>query len=402
MKSTLPTAEQKLLELGVIQFDPKGLIGRLSHLPDRRGQRGRRYELAPLLLLIIFAKLSGEDTSSGIADWVTCRADELIKALHLRWSKMPHHNTLRRIISLVVEPEALDRIVAEHLASLLGVGASRLIAIDGKTVRGTITEANPQGDELLVAYLPNEGIVLGQVAVTSKENEIVEAPKLLGQLNVRGRIVMGDAMHSQRALSEQIKQAGGDFIWPIKRNQPTVLEDITQLFVPTTPTVLGNLLPNDFVSYEKANKGHGRLEKRRITVSSELKGYTEWPYLEQVFQLERWRTNLKTGKSETEVIYGLTSLNSKAATARKLHGLIQDYWGIENGLHQRRDVTFHEDRIRQTIGYAGHVMASINNLVIGLFRHAGCTNIASARRVVDSQFNQTTYLAIERTLTSVV
>lgn len=226
---------------------------------------------------------------------------------------------------------------------------------------------------------------------------------------------MGDAMHSQRAISEQIKQAGGDFIWPIKRNhggnfgsrQPTVLAEITQLFVPATPTVLGNLLPNDFVSYEKASKGHGRRERRRITVSSELKGYTEdgsalpseWPHLEQVFQLERWRTNPKTGKSETEVIYGLTSLSSKAASARKLHDLIRDYWGIENGLHQRRDVTFHEDRIRQTIGYAGHFMASINNLAIGLFRHAGCTNIASARRVVDSLFNQATYLAIERILT---
>ncbi len=399
MKLTLPATEQKTRELGVVLFDPKGLLERLKQLRDRRGQRGKRYELASLLLLIVFAKLSGEDTPSGIADWVTNRAKELIQALHLDWSRMPHHNTLRRIIALVVEPEELDRVVTEHLTSLPEVGTSQLIAFDGKTVRGTISEANPQGDHLLAAYLPQEGIVLGQVAVEDKENEIVEAPKLLGQLDLRGKVVMGDALHAQRELSKQIKQAGGDFIWLIKGNQPTVLEEIEVLFAPQTPTVLGNLLPNDFVSYEQTDKGHGRREKRRITVSSELKGYTKWPYLEQVFRVERWRTDIKTGKSETEVVCGLTSLSPEATSARELHDFVRDYWGIENGLHQPRDVTLHEDRIRQTLGHAGHVMASLNNLVIGLLRHAGFTNIARARRACNSLFNHTTYLDIQRMLT---
>jgi predicted transposase YbfD/YdcC len=399
MKLTLSATVQRMRECGVVLFDPVGLLERLERLGDRRGERGRRYELAPVLLAIVFAKLAGEDTPSGIADWVADRASELRTALHVEWGRMPHPNTVRRILTYGVEPEELDRVVSEHLSSLPEVGTSRLIAFDGKTVRGTRSATNPHGDHLLAAYLPAEGIVLGQVAVGHKENEISEAPTLLGQLNLQNKIVMGDALHAQREISGQITAAGGDFIWLIKANQPLALEEITELFAPETPTVDGALLPNDFRRSEQPAKGHGRRERRQITVSSALKGYTAWPALEQVFRLERWRTNLQTGLSQTEVVYGLTSLSRPAASARTLSDLVRAYWGIENGLHHTRDVTFHEDRLRQTQGQAGHVTASLNNLVIGLLRHAGFTNLARARRVCNSLFNQATYLAIERMLT---
>jgi predicted transposase YbfD/YdcC len=312
MKLTLPTTELRTRELDIVVFDPKGLLERLKKLRDRRGERGKRYELAPLLLFVVFAKLSGEDTPSGIADWVANRAKPFIQALHLDWARTPHHTTLRRIIAFVIDPDELDRVVAEHLTSLSEVGTSRLVAFDGKTVRGTISEANPQGEHLLAAYLPREGLVLGQVAVQDKENELVEAPKLLGQVDLRDKVVVADAMHAQRELSKQVKQAGGEFIWLIKENQPTVLEEIEELFAPQTPTVLGGVIPNDFVSY---------------------------------------------------------------------------------------DATFHEDRTRQTLGHAGHVMAALNNLAIGLLRRAGFCNIAQARRACDALFNPTTYLSLERLLT---
>jgi predicted transposase YbfD/YdcC len=399
MKLTLPTTELQIRERGVQLFDPHGLLERLRGLPDGRGDRGKRYDLAPLLLVMIFAKLAGEDTPVGMADWLAQRASELRDALHLSWPRMPHHNTLRRVLAAGVEPVALDRVVAAHLASLPGVGRSRLIALDGKTVRGTISAANPDGAHLLAAYLPREGIVLGQVAVGRKANEISAAPGLLGPLDLRGKVVIGDALHAQREISQQIKRAGGDFLWLIKDNQPGVRAEIAELFAPPTPTVLGTVLPDDFVHDATTTQGHGRREERRITVSSELKGYSAWPHLEQVFALERRRTDCATGHVEEEVVYGLTSLSRRAASAKTLLGCIRDYWGIENGLHQRRDVTFHEDRTRQTLGHQGHVMASLTNLVIGLLRSAGFTNLAYARRVCCGLFNPTTYLAIERMLT---
>lgn len=402
MEFTLPQTELRLRELGAAVFDLAGLLVGLGELTDRRGARGRRYALAPLLLLMVLAKLAGEDTPSGIADWVALRASVLSAALRLTWSRMPHHNTFRRVVALVLEPDELDRAVSLHLirlASLQGIRLSRLIAFDGKTPRGTISDANPQGEHLLCAYLPQEGIVLGQIAVEGKENEIVAAPLLLESIDLRDKIVIGDAMHSQRELSKQIRKSGGDFIWLIKANQPQVLEDLEQHFAAPTPTVLGNYLPDDFRVFEQREKGHGRKERRRITVSSELKGYTNWPELEQVFRLERERVDLRSGEVEREVVYGLTSLSRKRASAGPLLGLVRAYWGIENGLHYRRDVTFREDRTRMTLGDAGHVLASLNNLVIGLLRLAGFTNLAHARRVCNSLLYHPAYLTIEPTLT---
>lgn len=191
------------------------------------------------LILIVLAKLAGEDRPSGIADWVSHRTDALRAALHLRRPRLPHHNTFRRILQEVVCPEELETTVAAFLRDLPRVGRSVLIAIDGKTVRGTIGTEHPHGEHLLAAYLPTEGIVLLEVATGTKENEITVAPTLLKCLDLRGEIVMGDAMQTQRALSAQILEAGGDYIWFVKDNQPTVREEIATLFAPQTPNVLG-------------------------------------------------------------------------------------------------------------------------------------------------------------------
>ena len=364
-------------------FELGRLAERLTTLTDSRQRKGLRYPLTPLLVLIVLAKLAGADSPSGIADWISSRGRQLREVLHLSWTRMPHHNTYRRVFAQVVTPEELDRVVSAHLQSLPGVGQSVLIAIDGKTVRGTIDPENPRGDHLLAAYLPEEGIVLKQVAAGDKDNEISVAPQLLQGLDLRGKVVAGDAMHTQRQLSAQILAAGGDYLWIVKDNQPTLRAEIAELFTADAPTVLGGRVPNDFRTFRQVEKGHGRRETRTITVSSELKGYTDWPGLEQVFQLDRRRVNTKSNKEERETVYGLTSLSVVNASPARVLPLSRAYWGIENGLHHRRDVTFNEDRTRQTRGHAGRVMATINNLVIGLLRHAGATNLAEARRWCD-------------------
>jgi predicted transposase YbfD/YdcC len=246
-------------------------------------------------------------------------------------------------------------------------------------------EVSPSA-EGLAAYLPEEGIVLMQVAAGEKENEIRVAPELLKCLDLRGKVVAGDAMHTQRPLSIQILEAGGEYLWLAKDNQPTLKEDIEDLFTANNRTVLGGRVPNDVRTYRTVDKGHGRQESRKITVSSELKGYSDWPGLEQVFRLERRRIDIRSGKEEREIVYGLTSLEAVEASPQRLLYLIRAYWGIENGLHHRRDVTFAEDRCRLTKGHAGRVMATLNNLVIGLLRQAGVTNIAQARRRFDANF----------------
>ncbi|MDQ3702239.1 MAG: ISAs1 family transposase [Chloroflexota bacterium] len=365
-------------------FDVGGLWERLATLADARHARGKRYPLALVLLLMVLAKLGGEDRPSGIAEWVAHRRDALQAALGVRWARMPHHNTYRRVLAQAVEPGELDAAVGAFLTSQPGVGRSVLVSIDGKTVRGTIDTPATRGEHLLAAYLPAEGIVLLQVAAGDKENEISVAPTLLRALDLRGKVVAGDALHTQRALSAQILAAGGAYLWVAKANQPTLRADIETLFTSDDHTVAGGRIHHDFRTARTVDHGHGRSDIRTLIASSDLHGFSDWPGLHQVFRLERQRVQIKSGKREHEVSYGLTSLSPAAASAAQLLALTRAHWGIENGLHHCRDVTFREDATRLTQGQAGRVMAALNNLVIGLLRCAGHTNLAAARRLYNA------------------
>ena len=191
-----------------VVFDVRTLWRRLEALSNRRHERGKRYALALVLLIVVLAKLSGEDRPSGIADWVKHRRDQLARALGLDWGRPPHHNTYRRILAHALSPGELDRAIGAFFRDLPQVGASLLISMDGKTIRGTIDSEDPHGEHLLVAYLPQEGIVLLQLPAGHKENEISVAPRLLRGIDPRGKIVAADAMHTQRELSAQILETG--------------------------------------------------------------------------------------------------------------------------------------------------------------------------------------------------
>lgn len=366
-------------------FDFGSLFSYLQRVQDKRKPKGLRYPLAAILALIILAKLCGQDKPSGIAEWAQNRTQQLVEALKLKWKKMPHHSTYRRIMEECLDGEQLQQLSSEYLLSQPKAGRSVIVALDGKTVRGTIDTQQTPGVHLLAVYLPEEGLVLAQVAVGSKENEIVAAPRVLEMVDLRGKVVVGDAMHTQRKLSMQIVLAGGDYVWSVKDNQPNLLWDLQKLFEITQPIPGTGELPTDFRTAKTVNKNHGRIEERTLTTSSLLKDYVDWPYLEQVFKLERRFTYLKSGKTMHEVRYGITSLPAERASPQRLLYIVRSLWGMENGLHYRRDTTLQEDRTRLTRGNAGQIMAVINNLVLGLLAQKGYRNVASARRFFDAQ-----------------
>src|SRR5215210_894155 len=224
---------------GPVVFDVRRLWRRLAAIPDRRHRRGKRYALPLMLLLIVLAKLSGQDRPSGIADWVEHRRDQLGQVLGLPLARAPHHNTYRRILAQAVAPEDLDAAVSAFFREWPQVGKSVLVSIDGKRVKGTVDAEDRHGTHLLAAYLPQEGIVLLQVAAGHKRNEIGVAPTLVQALDLRGKIVTADALHTQRALSVQILAAGGEYVWQVKANQPTLRADIAELFTADPRTVGG-------------------------------------------------------------------------------------------------------------------------------------------------------------------
>ena len=141
------------------------------------------------------------------------------------------------------------------------------VCLDGKTLRGTIPAGQTQGVHLMAAYLPAQGVVLMQMEVGEKTNEITVAPKVVQTLDLRGVVVTGDAMQAQRKLSAQIVEAHGDYVWTAKDNQPELREEIALLFAPVPRRPGWSVPPTDFQQATTFNKGHGRLEKRTITVA---------------------------------------------------------------------------------------------------------------------------------------
>ena len=350
---------------GII-VDIGSLFAHFQSLSDQRKPRGMRYSLAMILVVVMMAKLCGENHFMGIAEWAKHRAEFLVDLLQLKREKMPHHSTYRRILADVVNVEEIEKMSSEFLAGKKYFGRQVLMAIDGKVLRGTLDD-HQKGTYLLAAYLPREGIVLMEVAVEGKGSEIPAAPKLLSHIDLRDKVVMGDALHTQRQVSIQIVEAGGEYIWFAKGNQSQMEENIRLWFEPDIEPIPGmNYPPKDFETAREINKGHGRLERRTLTVSSQLNDFLDWPYLEQVFKLERAKISLKTGEIHEQVVYGFTSLMREEITPSRLLKDIRSYWGIENGLHYRRDVTLREDYTRMTKGRAGQVMACLNNLIIGI------------------------------------
>jgi hypothetical protein len=138
--------------------------------------------------------------------------------------------------------------------------------------------------------------------------------------------------------------------------------------------------PKDFRSSTVTSKGHGRIEVRTLTTSSQLNDFLDWPFLQHVFQLERHVIISKTGKTRSETVYGITSLPAELASPYQLLQMLRSYWQIENCLHYPRDVTLHEDQTRFKKQSAAHIMAIINNLVIALIAKSDFLFIPSARR----------------------
>jgi predicted transposase YbfD/YdcC len=371
---------QEKSETGMM-YDLGSLYDYFTRIPDKRKARGKQYPLACLLLLILLAKLGGEDKPSGITDWVAERKEKMWDWQLLPNNKTPCHMTYRRVLQENIEPEEFEQILSGYAQEQIRDGEEVVLSIDGKTLRGTIPRGERQGMHLLSVFLPDQGWVLAEVAVDRNENEIRAAPKVLKQVNLKGKIVIGDAMHTQREASKQILAAGGDYIWMAKGNQAHTQWAIEKLFIHEVCNLQkGRPLSKDFQMQSQVSKGHGRLEKRTMMVSSLLNEYLDWPGVSQVFRVERVVWHSKYQGQTRKVVYGLTSLPAEKIDPAQLQTIIRKYWGIENGLHYRRDVTLHEDATRLTIGNAGHNMAIFNNLVIGLTMQQGLSNLAEARR----------------------
>ena len=274
-----------------------------------------------LLMIGVLAKWAGQESSRGMAHWAKLRRPELSQLFHLKRESMPHSSTWSRVLGHGVEPhegeERVGQFVAQALRRAPGKRGSIQLALDGKTMRGTIPVGGTAGVHLLAVYQPQPGVVLAQMNGQKKGREITFAPTVLKQIDLRGVVGSSDALFARRTLSLKVVQAHGDYLWMVKDHEATVRQDSEDLFQPHRKRAGTPAPPMDFRRASPSEKGPGRLDKRSIGGSHLLADYSDWPGLDQVFKLARQSPNA-LGKTETQVRSGMTSLPADLAAPKRL------------------------------------------------------------------------------------
>lgn len=344
----------------------------LVSVPDPRDPRGLRYPLAGLLAIAILATAAGMRGYAGFATWAATAPTEVLARLGIR-SRRPSEKTFRSVLSRL-DPTDLDRRLGGYftgLAAAQAAGSDLLaVAVDGKTLRGA-RRMGAAAAHLVAVFAHHARLVLGQLAVTEKSNEIPCVRELLRTFGKARLLVTIDAMHTQVATAKLIcGTLKSHYLMIVKSNQPKLLARIQALPWAQVPDT----------HREESPPAHGRIETRTLKVLTTVHGIG-FPHARQIIQITRDRVVTATGEHSHEIVYAICSLPFEHAHPRAIAVWLRNHWGIENAVHWVRDVTFDEDRSTVRTGTAPQVLASLRNTALNLHRLAGADNIAEACRL---------------------
>ena len=339
----------------------------LAGVVDPRARRGVRHRLATILSVAVCAVLAGARSFAAIAEWAADADAEMRAELGIAGA-VPCESTLRRVLRSL-DADAFDDILGTWAQARTRPPAQvrRLVAVDGKTLRGSGPAGQP-GRHLLAALDHAHSVVLGQVDVATKTNEIPMFTTLRDRIDLTGAVVTADAMHAQRAHAEYLHDRGADYILTVKRNQPSLHAQLAALPWRQVP-----------VADDVRGRDHGRVERRVLKVTAVAAGLL-FPHAAQAIQIVRRRRRLNGKKCSTETVYAITSLTATQTAPAELADAVRGHWRIEDRLHWVRDVTYGEDLSQIRTGNGPRVMASLRNLAISVLRLTGATNIAAALR----------------------
>ena len=339
------------------------LVQLLAGIPDPRRQRGVRHPVGALIAVAVCAVVAGARGFTAIGEWARDAGGAALERLGLQRGGVDE-STLRRLFARL-DADRLDVVLgAWALARTALVAGRRVIAVDGKTVRGA-RGGGSSAPHLVAALAHGSGAVLGQVAVSEKSNEIPAARQLLQLLDLDGTVVTMDALHTQHDTADLVTGSGGDYVLTVKANQKSLYAQLKALPWASMPAVT------------RTDRGHGRRVTRTIKVV-DVPAWVEFGGARQVAQLRR--TVTRKGRRTVEIVYLITSADARDAPPAILAAWVQSHWEIENRLHWVRDVTFDEDRSQIRTGNAPRIMAALRNTVITLLRLDGHQNIAAALR----------------------
>jgi predicted transposase YbfD/YdcC len=377
-----------LLEANVSETSPSALhlqcfYHACQQIVDGRKARGKRYDLASILLIVVLAKLAGLNSILAASQWANDQEALLRKSLGLNWKRLPCANTYSNVLACLDSQQVNAHLASwflrqmhQHQGTMLGE-QHRHLAIDGKALKSTGEQAyggeHPQ-QHVLHIYEAETGVVLEQVPIGSKTNEVGALKPLLTEVLCKGRILTVDAAQSYHELPRLVKRAGGDVILIVKNNTPLARADLELFFEDEQAD------RSTWQSYTQVEKSHGRLERRSLVSSPDLNGlfFRDWGEIGQVFRFQRERT-IK-GTHSCEVRYGLATLSMQQCPPQQLLSYIRAHWKVENHLHWRRDALLGEDRCRVRWSAVMEMLAVLNTSILSLMQLHQVSTVARQLR----------------------
>jgi predicted transposase YbfD/YdcC len=373
------------------------LLRRFAGISDGRSDQGRDHPVAVVLTLCAAAVLAGMRSFTAIAGWVAEVPAELLAWLYPTPApEGPSKTTLWRVLT-GVDAAAVDAAIgswlaerARHAPAAAGVstaarapdaasaasaasadGALLAVAVDGKTVRGAVAADGAQV-HLMAAATHGDQLVLGQVDVSAKTNEIPMFAPLIDQLAATGidpsrLVITADALHCQRDHATYLHQRGAGFVFTVKHNQPGLFAALDALPWTDTP-----------IAHRQTDRGHGRITTRTIQTLPAPPDLP-FPHVGQVWLIERYVTDLAGSPTSAVAALGVTNLHTNQAAPADIARLVRNHWGVES-LHWLRDTVYREDHSRARTRSGPRVMAGLRNLAIGALHLAGRRDIAEATR----------------------
>lgn len=333
-----------------------------EQVEDPRRQAGLRHPLLDIFFIAICAIIAGADDWVAIERFGNAKINWLKKYLPLKHG-IPSHDVLGTVFGML-DPEQFAEAFTNWMKAVAEV--SDVIALDGKTIRHSFDKtADKAPIHVVSAWCAKNHLILGQVKVDDKSNEITALPKLIQLLAVKDCLVTIDAMGCQTEIAEQIVAQGGDYLLAVKKNQPHLYEDIEHLFKHATEE---NFKAIGFDSTRTVDKQHGRLEIRECQLISDkswldyLRNRTDWKNLTCVVKV----TATRSTEREKENLESRYYISSRSLTAEEALEATRSHWGVENNVHWILDVVFDEDASRIRTGHAQQNLALMRRIAINM------------------------------------
>ena len=333
-----------------------------GELPDPRIDRCKHHKLLDIVTIAICAVISNADGWTDIEAYGRAKETWLRQFLDLP-AGIPSHDTFARVFAKL-DPTAFQSCFVRWVDAIRDKLPGDLVAVDGKTSRRTHDSAIDLSPlHIVSAWSASNHLILGQIRVNEKSNEITAIPLLLDMLDIKGCLVTIDALGCQTAIAEKLIAQQADYVLACKGNQEHLHADVEHLFT----KLLSQEQPPDLLDYFKTtNQGHGRREVREVWSTGQLvsiRNRDRWAKLQSVALVRSER--VVDGETSTETRFYISSVPSNA---ERLAQAIRSHWGVENQVHWVLDVVFADDHSRARIDHSAHNLAIIRQIVLNLLR----------------------------------